>query len=139
MYNHGNAFWDIDFLKTIQNLNENAYVNECQATRRLSNINEKPYIINIPWYDQTLIHHKGELLETAKKIIKQLRFRYKWEILDNFSNNLISYYSKVMDINCEDENHKYITENEINKAYEKDSGIHFSDIGDQYHDEINYY
>jgi hypothetical protein len=139
MYNHGNAFWDIDFLKNIQNINENAYVNECETTRRISNSNERPYIINISWYDQSLIHNKGELLETAKKIIKQLRFRYKWENLDDFSTGLVSYYSRVMDINTEDENYKYISEEELKKAYKKDSGIHFSDVGDQYHDKINYY
>lgn len=139
IYNHGNAFWDIDFLKIFQNTNENAYQNECETTRRISDINEKPYIINIPWYDQSLIHHKGQLLETSKKIVKQLRFRYKWENLDNFSNGLVSYYGIVMDINTENENHKYISKDEINKAYEKKSGIHFSDIGDQYDDRINYF
>lgn len=118
-YNHGNAFWNLDYLKKIQAPNENPSDNEPKTTERVWNTNENFYLLNVPWYDQSLINNKGVLLDTAANILKQLRFRYKWEKLNNFSDKFVS-------------NNSYVIENDI------ETQNYFFEIAEKFDSEVNY-
>lgn len=132
-YNHGNSFWDIDYLKSIQKIKENPSDNEPKTTERIWSTKEPFYFINIPWYDQKLINNKGVLLESGENILKQLKFRYKWEKVDSFCNSLISTNGIVMNLDPESDNFKTLSQQEINNLYLLNDGL-----GYQYQGELNY-
>jgi len=136
-YNHGNAFWDIDFLINMQKRDESPYDNECNTTERCALSNEVFYIINIPWYNGALINNKGKLTDEANKILNQFKFRYKYENLENFGNKLISDHGYVMDIDGDDLNLRNLPIEEQISLYNQCTGIFYSDLKDIHDDRIH--
>lgn len=135
-YNHGNAFWDIDYLKSIQNIKENPSDNEPKTTERVWETQEPFYFINIPWYDQKLINNKGVLLESGENVLNQLKFRYKWEKVDYFCNSLISKHGVVMDLDPESDFYKSLSKEEISKLYDIDYGFYFGYLYQKFDNEV---
>lgn len=82
-FNHGNAIWDIDSLLKVQKKDEAPYENEINGTNRAWNLLKNVYQINIPWYDQDVVHYKGKIKESGAHMVRNLRFRYAWETEQN--------------------------------------------------------
>jgi hypothetical protein len=122
-YNHGNAFWDLNFLINMQNQDESPYDNECNTTERCASSEETFYFINIPWYNGALINNKGKLTNEGKKILDQFKFRYKYENLENFGSKLISYHGYVMNLDADDLDFRKLPLEEQCLLYEQDKGI----------------
>lgn len=97
-YNHGNAIWNIDSLLKLQSINEEPYQNEYKGSERAWSSIENVYIINIPWYDQDVVHEKGKLKESAFSMLKDLRFRYAWENKSEFMYNYVANDGSVIPI-----------------------------------------
>jgi len=123
-YNHGNAIWNIESLLTLQSTDEGPYQNECDGTERAWRTLDSVYIINIPWYDQDIVHEKGKIKETALNFLRDLRFRYAWENKPEFMYNYVAYDSSVIPKDPDD--FKNLSDSERDNLYETNWGNHFS-------------
>lgn len=136
-YNHGNAFWDLNFLINVQNQDESPYDNECNTTQRCAASGEVFYFINIPWYDGELINNKGKLTTEAKEILDQFKFRYKYENLEDFGGKLISFNGYLMDTDGDDPNFRNLSTEQQELLYQQDKGIFYTDSKDIHDDRIH--
>lgn len=124
-YNHGNAIWNINSLLTLQSTNEDPYQNEFRGSSRAWEIIDKVYIINIPWYNQDVVHEKGKMKDTSLSILKDLRFRYAWENKPEFMYNYIAYDGSVIPISPDEfENLSSIEKDNLRSSHWNN---HFSD------------
>jgi hypothetical protein len=101
-YNHGCGVWKIDSLQKIQTPGEAAYENESMGTIRAWGLKIKAYLLNYPWYNQDLIHNKGEIKQTGISIIQDLKFRFAWEKKENFMYNYIAQDGSIIPVTPED-------------------------------------
>lgn len=125
-YNLGCGIWKIDSLKKIQNHGESPYQNERLTTSRCWEMKIKAYFLNYPWYNQDLIHEKGNLKETAHEILNRLSFRLSWEYKQEFMFNYIACDGSIIPILPDDPSWQNMTEDEINQLYNSSFGYHFS-------------
>lgn len=123
-YNHGNAIWNIESLLTLQSTDEGPYQNECGGTERARRTMYSVYIINIPWYDQDIVHEKGKIKETALNFLRDLRFRYAWENKPEFMYNYVAYDSSVIPTDPDD--FQNLSDIEKGDLYQTNWGNHFS-------------
>tara|TARA_R110001592_G_scaffold221594_1_gene476475 strand:- start:3330 stop:4193 length:864 start_codon:yes stop_codon:yes gene_type:complete len=126
IYNHGNAIWDIDSLLYIQKADEAPYENELGGIHRIWEGNKKlkMYMINMPWYNQDLIHDKGKLKQSAKEIIWSLRFRYDWEFKKDSFTTFIANNGSLIPKHLHIDN-KLVDLSAFLNSY--DGGRHFSE------------
>ena len=116
--------WLWESLLTLQSTDEGPYQNECGGTERAWRTMDKIYIINIPWYDQDVVHEKGKIKETALNILRDLRFRYAWENKEEFMYNYVAYDSSVIPTSPDDFSN--LSDSETITLYETNWGNHFS-------------
>lgn len=126
-YNHGSGIWNIDSLLKLQSYNEGPYENEVATTDRCNSHKPKIYIINFPWYNQDWIHEKGIMKESGVDFFKDLKFRYNWEIRENFMDKFISSFdSSIIPYSVEE--YKNLSEDKKVELMNRSHGLHFSII-----------
>ena len=128
-YNHGNAIWNIDSLLKIQKEDEGPYENEAGSTSRAWDILEKVYMVNIPWYDQDVVHEKGKIKESGEHMVRNLRFRYAWETEQNsFIEYIANDGSKIPLSAIKDNSYGTHELDKIREVYNTsyNGGAHFS-------------